>query len=50
MEDWGLIDKEQKGVIKDLVISEDQNTLTALDKFETGDTSYLKGNLVIYNR
>ena len=43
LEEWGWIDKTQKGVVKDLIISGNQNLQTALEKFEKGDTSELQG-------
>lgn len=45
MEDIGLIDKEQKGVLKDLIISGDVALEDALDQFESGNSSKLK-NLI----
>lgn len=43
LEDMGLIDKTQKGLIKDLIISGDPALRTALDKYETGDAHALEG-------
>jgi hypothetical protein len=43
LEDMGLIDKAQKGLIKDLIISGDPALRTALDKYETGDAQALEG-------
>jgi hypothetical protein len=42
LEEIGLIDKNQKGIIKDLIISGDHTLQAALDKFEKGDTHDLK--------
>ena len=41
LEESGYIDKHQKGIIKDLIISGDLNLQSALDKYEKGDTSEL---------
>lgn len=43
LEESGVIDKYQKGVIKDLIISGDLAVLQSLDKCEKGDTSSLEG-------
>jgi hypothetical protein len=43
LEESGWIDKTQKGVIKDLIISGNQSLQTALDKFEEGDTKHIEG-------
>ena len=38
----GLIDRTQKGVLKDLIIAGDDNLQSALDRFEEGDPSFLE--------
>ena len=43
LEDMGLIDKSQKGVIKDLIISGDKTLQSALEKYEHGDSAELEG-------
>ncbi len=43
LEDSGVIDKYQKGIIKDLIISGDIALQQSLDKCEKGDTSSLTG-------
>jgi hypothetical protein len=43
LEEIGYIDKHQKGVLKDLIISGDQQLQIALDKYEKGDTDELAG-------
>mmetsp|Transcript_6968 Transcript_6968/g.9264 ORF Transcript_6968/g.9264 Transcript_6968/m.9264 type:complete len:973 (+) Transcript_6968:198-3116(+) len=43
LEDMGLIDREQKGIVKDLIISGDDALQMALDRYEMGDTSELEG-------
>lgn len=43
LEEWGWIDKTQKGVLKDLLISGNTDLQNALDKFRGGDTSLLQG-------
>ena len=43
LEEWGWIDKTQKGIVKDLIISGNHALQLALDKFERGDTSELEG-------
>lgn len=43
LEEKGLIDKSQKGVLKDLIISGDSELQTALDLYDRGDTSKLEG-------
>lgn len=45
LEEWGWIDKTQKGVLKDLLISGNTDLQNALDKFRGGDTSLLQGML-----
>ena len=45
LEDMGVIDREQKSIIKDLIISGDKGLLDALDKYESGDRYELE-NLV----
>ncbi|CAM9861337.1 unnamed protein product [Chrysoparadoxa australica] len=41
LEEKGLIDKSQKGVLKDLIISGDEELQAALDLYESGDPSRL---------
>jgi hypothetical protein len=41
LEEKGLIDKSQKGVLKDLIISGDAALQTALDKYDEGDSGPL---------
>lgn len=43
LEEIGWIDKTQKGVIKDLIISGDETLRCALDKYENGDAHDLEG-------
>lgn len=43
LEEKGLIDKTQKGVLKDLIINEDAELQIALDFYDQGDPSQLKG-------
>ena len=43
LEEIGWIDKNQKGVIKDLIISGDETLRSALDKYENGDAHDLEG-------
>lgn len=43
LEEFGLIDKNQKGVIKDLIISGDAAVQDALDRFHQGDKEHLLG-------
>ena len=43
LEEIGWIDKNQKGVIKDLIISGDSTLRNALDKYENGDAHDLEG-------
>jgi hypothetical protein len=43
LEEWGWIDKSQKGIVKDLIISGNQTIQAALEKFEKGDTKELEG-------
>lgn len=45
LEDMGWIDKNQKGLIKDLIISGDTTLRSALDKYENGDVHELEGNI-----
>ena len=47
LEEWGWIDKTQKGVLKDLLISGNTDLQIALDKFRGGDTSLLQGIVYI---
>ena len=42
LEDRGIIDNRQKGILKDLIISGDDALQSALDKYERGDTSALE--------
>lgn len=42
LEDRGIIDSNEKTVLKDLIISGDERLQTALDRFESGDTSELE--------
>ena len=42
LEDRGIIDNRQKGILKDLIISGDDALQAALDKYEKGDTSALE--------
>ena len=50
LEEWGWIDKTQKGVLKDLLISGNTDLQNALDKFRGGDTTLLQGidNMLIF--
>ena len=41
LEDRGIINQQQKGVLKDMIISGDDDLQVALDKYEQGDTSEL---------
>lgn len=43
LEEKGLIDKSQKGVLKDLIISGDAELQTALDQYDDGDATRLEG-------
>ena len=43
LEEIGWIDKNQKGIIKDLIISGDLTLRNALDKYEHGDAHDLEG-------
>jgi len=46
LEEKGMIDREQKGILKDLIISGQDNELQhALDKYEMGDTQHLESML-----
>jgi hypothetical protein len=42
LEDKGIIDRSQKSVLKDLIISGDEQLQEALDKYEKGDKSQLE--------
>lgn len=42
LEDRGIIDRQQKGVLKDLIISGDDDLQVALDKWDGGDKSALE--------
>ena len=44
LEESGLIDKSQKGFMKDLIISGDINLQNMLEKYERGDKKELEGN------
>lgn len=47
LEEAGLIDKYQKGIVKDMIIGQDPGILNVLDKFNTsGDTNELKNGIV----
>lgn len=48
LEEIGWIDKAQKGVIKDLIISGDETLRCALDKYENGDAHDLEGMKMEY--
>jgi len=41
LENRGIINQQQKGVLKDMIISGDDDLQVALDKYEQGDTSEL---------
>merc|ERR1719491_1175037 len=41
LQDRGIIDQQQKGIMKDLIISGNDDLQSALDKYEAGDTSKL---------
>ena len=43
LEESGVIDKYQKGYIKDLIISGDAEFQAVLDRYEKGDKSALEG-------
>jgi hypothetical protein len=43
LEDKGIIDRNQKGILKDLIICGDEQLQEALDKYEKGDKSQLEG-------
>eukprot|EP00636_Phaeomonas_parva_P014947 CAMPEP_0118873244 /NCGR_PEP_ID=MMETSP1163-20130328/15119_1 /TAXON_ID=124430 /ORGANISM="Phaeomonas parva, Strain CCMP2877" /LENGTH=620 /DNA_ID=CAMNT_0006808501 /DNA_START=31 /DNA_END=1893 /DNA_ORIENTATION=- len=42
LEETGIINRRQKGVLKDMLISGDEQLQSALDKFERGETSALE--------
>ncbi len=42
LEDKGIIDSNQKGILKDLMIQGDSELMTAVEKFEKGDTKALE--------
>ena len=44
LEEIGMIDKYQKGYIKDLIISGDSTFQAILEKYEKGDKKELEGN------
>ena len=50
LEEIGWIDKNHKGVIKDLIISGDLTLRNALDKYEHGDAHDLEGTETILAR
>lgn len=43
LEEIGIINKVQKGIMKDLLITGDIEFLSALDKYQNGDQSELQG-------
>jgi hypothetical protein len=43
LEEKGLIDRYQKGVLKDMIISGDEALQKALEKFDAGDSTSLEG-------
>lgn len=45
LEEIGMIDKYQKGYIKDLIISGDSTFQAILEKYEKGDKKELEGNI-----
>ena len=46
LEEAGLIDKYQKGIVKDMIIERDPGILNVLDKFNTsGDTNELRNGI-----
>ena len=46
LEEKGIISRDQKGILKDLIISGQDNELQhALDRYEQGDSSILEGML-----
>lgn len=47
LEEKGLIDKSQKGLLKDLIISGDAELQTALDQYDEGDATRLQGKCSI---
>lgn len=46
LEELGFIDKAEKGLIKDLIISGDTKLQALLDKYEQGDGQELLGTFV----
>lgn len=46
LEELGYIDKAQKGLIKDLIISGDTKLQALMDKYEQGDGYELLGNAI----
>ena len=42
LEEKGIIDRNQKGALKDLIIAGDDALQKALDKYEQGDASHLE--------
>lgn len=42
LEDRGIIDSNQKGILKDLIISGDDELMVAVEKYEKGDTKALE--------
>lgn len=45
LEEIGMIDKYQKGYIKDLIISGDSSFQAILEKYEKGDKRELEGDI-----
>lgn len=43
LEDNGIISRDQKAILKDLIIAGDSSVQGAIDKYESGDTSALEG-------
>jgi hypothetical protein len=42
LEDNGIISRDQKAILKDLIIAGDSSVQGAIDKYESGDTSALE--------
>ena len=42
LEDRGIIDSNEKGMLKDLIISGDDELMAAVEKYEKGDTKALE--------
>lgn len=49
LEEKGLIDKSQKGALKDLIISGDAELQAALDLYDKGDASQLEGEKNVFS-